>query len=664
MRKNLLPYHILLPFLFSILNWSYSQPCPKSGVFGPEQASNYIEITSENHTVKLFLEEVKVFPGGKERIYILLPDILTENNTPIIRWNELVLKKALNSKDNWRGDIDKVGFFPTSCFPDLNPSLFIGGEANDALRYEVNGEQVTLEGKIYFTSGNGTLMTLNLKVENQEIPKPLINDLDGAVYIEKTRPMQKLEIKSGELLYDPNLKTLRVSGTAEGGEINQVINFSITDFEGSEGLFPVNEGNANEDAFYLYQVKGNIAQGLEIRKYALPYASSPVMSYFETLPFNLENTDFDQMILLGEYHGKTVLVDPKPKPLTIGLYNHAFEGKSPTLDQLKKMNRNPSIEFFNWQNKYVIQYENLPIWGVNYSGNRANDSLYTLLVENITLSEEAQRQNGGQRLTYTQVDAINNGFLNIFEQFDQDSDTIQLKQDILELFKENNMEVNATLEDDFESFLVTTVSEFREAEKYALNEDSQQPANRINSSQLLPSKIHIHPHSGRPIERKFTYSDTDITIQYEDDIIRLEAENTTQGKQTKEIPSIPDVFDIQQFYAVLSHLPLQEDYQENLSFFDLRPVPKITYINGNRLERLYLESNFIHVEIKVKEKTAIDGQEIFQVEALFNGLKNPLFAESLEEDRTGEYFLGGSIPFKILHGTFDEGLSFQPYPSR
>ncbi|MEX2567927.1 MAG: hypothetical protein WD431_18410 [Cyclobacteriaceae bacterium] len=663
MRGNLLHYHVLLAFFFSLSNWIYSQPCPKSGVFGPKQAPNYIQIKSENNTVKLYLEEVKVFPGGKERIYILLPDILAENNTPIIRWNELVLKKPLNSKENWRGDIDKAGFFPTPCFPDLKPSIFTGGKANDALRYEVNGQKVTLEGKISFHSENGTLMTLNLQVENQEIPKPLINDLDGAVYIEKTGPMEKLEIQTGELLYEPILKTLKVSGTAEGGELNQIIDFSISDFEGTEGLFPVNEGNANEDAFHLYQVKGNVEQGLEIKKYALPYEPSSVMSFFEKLPFNLDNTNFDKLILLGEYYGKTVLVDPKPKPLAIGLYNHAFEGKSPTMNQLNKMQKNPSIEFLTWQNKYVIQYENLPIWGMSYTGKNENDSLYTLLVENITLGEGAEGQNIKKRLTYTQVDAINNGFLKIFEQFDQDSDTLRLKQDIMELLKENNMEVNASLEDDFESFLVTTVSEFREAEKYALNEDSQLPINMINSSRLLPSKIHIDPNSGRPIERNFDYSGTSISIHYNKDIIRLEAENSLQGKQTKEIPSVPEVFDVQQFYAVLSHLPLRENFRKNLTFFDLRPVPKITYINGKRLERLYLESNFIHVEIKVIEKTTIDGQDIFRVEALFNGLKNPLFAESLEEDRTGEYILGGSFPYEILNGTFDEGLTLKPIPN-
>ncbi len=661
MFKFLPTYPGLLIALILAYGMAHSQPCPEESTFGSETAPNYFEIQSQGKTIKINVDEIQVFPGGKERIYILLPDILTENNTPIIRWNELVLKKPLNSDVNWRGDIDKVSFYPTPCFPEFKSPVFSGGQASNDFKYEVKESKISIEGSITFTLEEITF-ALHLDIHDKEIPKPMINDLDGAIYLEKNGPMDKLTITTGEMLYHPQNKTLKVSGSAEGGEVNQVIDFMITGFDGSEGVFPVNGGNANEDAYHLYQITGGIEEGLRIKKYALPQNPTSALSFFDTLPFDLNVANLNELVLLGEYHGNTVLVDPKPAPVILPYSNNAFEGNPPTLEQLKLIEKNPDIEFTEWENEFLVNYENLPVWGIDYEGNLTGDNQYSLLVKNISLNQ-GQDANGASmanRLTYTQVDAINNGFLGIFEKFDKDKDTLKLKTSIIELFEENQLPVNASLEDDFESFLVTTVSEFREAEKYALNPNSKVPANDINASKLLPAELWIDPSTGKPLKRTFNYSGTSIEIEYGDQEIEIEAENEAQGNQKLTVASTGDIFDLQQFYAILSHMPMEEGTHRDLTFFDLRPIPKITYINGKRFERIFLEPNYVHAEVKVIEKEPFNGEDTYKVEVKFNGLNNPLFAESLEENKLGAYRLSASYPHKIYSAYFEEGLSLLP----
>jgi hypothetical protein len=661
MCKTLPTYPGLLMVLVFVYGMAFSQPCPERNTFGSETAPNYFEIQSQGKTINIYTDEIQVFPGGKERIYILLPDILTENNTPIIRWNELVLKKPLNSDVNWSGDIDKVSFYPTPCFPNFETPVFSGGQASNDFKYVVNGSRISIEGSITFTLED-KIVALHLGIQDKEIPKPMINDLDGEIYLEKNGPMNKLTITTGEMLYHPQNKTLKVSGSAEGGEINQVIDFMISGFEGNEGVFPVNGGNTNEDAYHLYQITGGIKEGLRIKKYALPPNPTSALSFFDTLPFDLNVSNLNELVLLGEYHGNTILVDPKPAPIVLPFSNNAFEGKPPTFEQLKLIKKNPTVELEEWENEFVVNYENLPVWGIDFEGNLIGENQYSLLVKNISLSP-GQGANGtsmANRLTYTQVDAINNGFLGIFEQFDKNKDTLQLKTGILALLEENQLPVNASLEDDFESFLVTTVSEFREAEKYALDPNSKVPTNDINASKLLPAELRIDPSTGRPLKRTFNYSGTSIAIDYGDQEIEISAENESQGHQKLTLASTGDLFDLQQFYAVLSHMPMEEGTYEDLTFFDLRPITKITYINGKRFERIFLEPNYVHAAVRVIERESFDGEDIFKVEVKFNGLNNPLFAESLEDNKLGAYRLSASYPHKIYGAYFEEGLTLLP----
>lgn len=72
----------------------YAEPCPDL-TLGPSATNlSYLEIISPTGTQEIALPEIMVFPEGKERIYCLLPDLLTTQKSPIIQWNELVLKKV------------------------------------------------------------------------------------------------------------------------------------------------------------------------------------------------------------------------------------------------------------------------------------------------------------------------------------------------------------------------------------------------------------------------------------------------------------------------------------------------------------------------------------------------------------------------------------------
>ena len=61
-----------------------AEPCSDLKLNPPLSNQSYLEITSSEGNQKIPFPEIMVFPEGKERIYCLLPDLITNQKSPII----------------------------------------------------------------------------------------------------------------------------------------------------------------------------------------------------------------------------------------------------------------------------------------------------------------------------------------------------------------------------------------------------------------------------------------------------------------------------------------------------------------------------------------------------------------------------------------------------
>lgn len=644
-----LVFHLMV---YAVVN---AQPCPES-FFTNGMPANYVEIISPEKTVEIPLNHVMVFPGGKERIYILLPDILTSLSTPIIRWNELVLKKPLNSDENWVGTIDRKSFYPTVCIPLLKDGNFSSAESNEGFTYETKNNKVSVKGNISFPQISGIQLIIHLNIDQQDIPMPLINDLDGQIFTGNGA----IPISSGEISYIPTSEVLKGSGLAEGTAMNQSFEFLIPDYQGEPGIFVVNEGDNRKDVFYIYKIEGMPEETLTINKYALNPDNLITKSFFKINPIDMESLHLDELIPVANFHSQSILIDPKPTPTLLPLTNNAFEGNSPTFEQLKNLTLPVAIGQVPWEKNFTFSFENLPIWNVDFQEESGGNGLKKIAVSYKPPEISDEQPALADRLTYKQVEQINAGFMEIFNSFDENSDTVKLKTGILQLFEDNSLRTEAKISDDFEPFLVTTISGFREAEKYALSSGSGDfsPSMNIEGLELLPVELILQPENGFPQSRSFDFHNTAISIAYEDDSITITASNETQGMQQLKVPN-SGLIDIYQFYGALSQLPLKDGYKTDLAFFDVSPKMVLNVGQDANQGRLLIKPVYIHASVEVQERLTYQGQAAYKLKVQFNGLTNPLFAESYEEDFTGTYFVSQTSPHQVIRASFEEGLVLQ-----
>ncbi|MDN3690335.1 hypothetical protein [Cyclobacterium jeungdonense] len=647
-----------LIFLFGtavVVYQAKAQPCPEN-LMARDSASNYLEILSPNSDpISIPLPEVQVFPGGKERIYILLPDILTELSTPVIRWNELVLKKPLNSDENWKGSLDRALFYPTHCLPDLDESHFSEANSQEGFFYETENNRVTVQGTVSFAEVDGKQMKLHFNVTDREVPRPLINDLDGKIYSRGS----SLTISSGEISYIPTDRLLTGSGFAEGDNLDQRFDFQINEFQGEPGIYVVDEGPDYLDTYFIYKIDGNPETEIFIKKFAINSSVMASNSFFEPVPFQVNSQDLEQLPLLAEMHSSSLLIDPKPVSIELPLVNQAFEGNSPNIQQIRSFTNPPVLNPDSWVNDYTVFFENLPVWNLKWVEEDSADVVKTISLQNRLPETNTDEPGIEQRLSYQQVEKMNEGFMEIFKNFDDSADTTQLKTSILSLFETNDLTTSAGMNDSFEEFLVTTISAFREAEKHALYTGSAAalPALDANALELAPVELQVNTETGLPVSRSFTFKETNIQITYEKDSISLLAVNKNQGQQSIKIPNA-GLLDIYQLFGVLSQLPLAEDSQFNLGFFDLMPVEKRTVEEPNQ-QRLLLLPKYIHASVEVVEKLTYQGTAAIKLAIQFNGLRNPLFPESYEPDFSGTYYVSQSFPHQLIKATFNQGLTLQ-----
>jgi len=644
-----------LALYFLVVLTASAQPCPEP-LAPPDSNGNFLEITSQEKTVKIPLNQIRIFPGGKERIYILLPDILTALNTPIIRWNELVLKKPLNVDEKWKGTIDRKSFYPTSCIPLLEDAHFSSAESNEGFLYKIENNKVSVKGNISFAQVAGKQIVIHLNVDQQDVPIPLINDLDGQIFT-KEGP---IPITSGEISYIPTSNLLKGSGLAEGTAMNQSFEFLIRDYQGEPGIFATNEGTDRRGAFYIYKIEGKPEETITIHKYALNPENLLSNSFFKTTPFDIHSLDLGELTPVANYTSNSVLIDPKPIPTLLPLSNNAFEGNQPTIDQMKIVNNPEKLDQVSWGKDLSFSFENLPIWNIDFQEENSEDSLQRILVRYKAPENPENQPVLTERLSYKQVEQMNAGFMEIFKNFDETSDTVQLKTAILQLFETNNLGTEATLSDDFEPFLVETISGFREAEKYALTSGSGDfiPALNEDGLDLLPVELNIKTEDGFPESRSFDFNHTAIVIAYESDSITITASNEAQGVQTLKIPNA-GLIDIYQFYGTLSQLPLTAGFKTDLAFFDVTPTSTVNYAQPEGQERLLIKPNYIHAWVQVEESLTYQGKPAYKLKVQFNGLTNSLFAESYEESFSGTYFVSQSVPHQIIRANFEKGLILQ-----
>ena len=255
-----------------------------------------------------------------------------------------------------------------------------------------------------------------------------------------------------------------------------------------------------------------------------------------------------------------------------------------------------------------------------------------------------------------QVNAINGGLTNIFQTFDENSDTLQLKKAVLLLLSENNLPSTAALNDDFESFLVTTVTEFRNQAKLAVEKDQNPYAGiSYNGNQNLSFELILDQQAQFPKVRNFDIKDTKIEIHYED-TISIMATNPIQGEQVLKLPGNPGLYDIFQFYGVLKQLPLSVGFETNLGFFDLSVQDQLLTTKSEQIERQLLIPDYIHAEIKVEEEFKIKNQPVYKINVKFHGLKNSLFVESYQAENSGIYYLTKSQPHQLIKAIFEGGI--------
>lgn len=647
-----------LIFLFGTAMVFYqakAQPCPEN-LMATNVASNYLEILSpDSDPISIPLPEVQVFPGGKERIYILLPDVLTELSTPVIRWNELVLKKPLNSDENWQGSLDRASFYPTHCLPELEQSHFSEANSQEGFFYETENNRVTVQGTVSFAKVGGKQIKLHFNVTDRDVPKPLINDLDGKIY----SGGHSLTVSSGEISYTPTDKLLTGAGFAEGDTLNQRFDFKINGYQGDPGIFVVDEGPDYLDSYFIYKVDGNPKTEIVIKKYAINPSVMELRSFFESIPFQVNPRDLEQLPLLAEFHSSSLLIDPKPASIELPLVNQAFEGNSPDIQQIRSFTNPMVLNPDSWENDYTVFFENLPVWTLKWIEQDSTDSIKTITLQNRLPETDTDEPGIEQRLSYQQVEKMNEGFMEIFKNFDDSADTTQLKTSILNLFETNDLTTSAQINDSFEEFLVTTISAFREAEKHALYTGSAAaiPALDANALELVPVELQVNTETGLPVSRSFTFKETNVQLTYEKDSIYLLAVNKNQGQQSIKLPNA-GLLDIYQFFGSLSQLPLAEGSQVNLGFFDLAPIEKRSVEEPNQ-HRLLLLPKYIHASVTVVEELTYQGTAAIKLAIQFNGLRNPLFPESYEPDFSGTYYVSQSFPHQLIKATFNQGLTLQ-----
>lgn len=540
-----------------------AQPCPDI-ISTTGTDSNYLEIVSTSSgSITIPLPDVQVFPGGKERIYILLPDILTELSTPVIRWNELVLKKPLNSDENWQGSLDRATFYSTRCLPNLEERHFSEASSQEGFLYETESSRVTVRGTISFAEVAGRQINLHFNVTDREVPRPLINELDGTIHSGSS----SLSISSGEISYFPTDNLLTGAGFAEGSNLNQRFDFRINGFQGEPGIFVVQEGPEYLDNYFVYKVDGNPESEIFIKKYAVKPSFLDSLSFFEPIPFQVAPVDLEQFPLVAELHSSSVLIDPKPTPVELPLVNQAFEGDSPDFQQIRSFANPAILNPDSWEKDYTVYFENLPVWNLKWTEKDSTNGLKTITLLNRLPASDTDEPGIDQRLSYQQIEKMNEGFMEIFKAFDDSSDTTQLKSSILSLFETNELATSAGIDDSFEDFLVTTISAFRDAEKHALYTGSAAsvPAMDADALELAPVALQVNKETGLPVSRSFTFKETRIQITYQKDSISLTAVNEKQGHQSIKIPNA-GLMDLYQFFGALSQLPLTETSRINLGF--------------------------------------------------------------------------------------------------
>ncbi|WP_339901104.1 hypothetical protein [uncultured Cyclobacterium sp.] len=643
---------ILMAISWLLITYSaIAEPCPDLTLNPSSINESYLEITSPEGTQKISLPKIMVFPEGKERIYCLLPDLLTTQKIPIIEWNELVLKKGLNSSDHWQGGIDRANFHPTPCLPQLKTAHFAKGVSSEDFNYTVQGNKVTLQGNISFAALEGVSIQLNLNIIEQIIPRPKINNLQGKLY----GPSGEMEVISGEVSFKKNDDLLRGSGLASSPNGNQGFEFSIPNYKGQSGTFFVNEGNENYPSYSAYHIEGNPNQSLEILKYKVLAEHLDFKSFFNPSPYKIDSLDFNEMVLKAKLSSNSISLDPKPAPVLIPVSSDTYQEYQPNMIALHVPIGNKLIKPETWQEELTIKLNSFPIWNYEVKQISSDDDINKYVVSN-NISSGSGKIKSNASLTLEQVKEINNGFSEIFQSFDNDHDTLQLKESILMLFSKNNLPTSASKKDDFEDFLITTVTEFRNKEKIALESPSHPindfaSNNRENSSYLLWLDKNKH----FPIKRTFEYENTKIQIHYGDSITLI-ANNPIQGEQTYYLTDNPGLFDILQFHGALRSLPLVQGLKVNLGFFDLSVKSQIITINNKPIERKLIVPKVIQASINVEEEIMVKDQRAFKIYVKFEGLNNNLFVESLQKESSGHYYMSISKPHQLIKATYQEGI--------
>jgi hypothetical protein len=635
------------PISFDLL----AQPCPELKLTSSAPSQSYLEIQSPEGVSQIPLPHIMVFPEGQERIYCLLPDIVTSQNTPIIQWNELVLKKGLNTEDNWQGTIDRVNFFQTSCLPILKPSHFTNAISEPGFYYESHSNVVSLKGAVSFANIDGKRIKLYLNISDQEIPKPQINYLTGELFSQTG----ELKIISGEISFEKNEHILRGSGIGSSDAQKQGYEFSIPQYDGKPGIYAVNEGDEINPAFSIFTVEGEPTSGLEIKEYELQASDMNFKSFYDKFPFNKDSIDLNNLKLKSRLASNSIAIDPKPDPEVLPLFNTAFNNVEIGMKQLNQVINDSVSAPESWKENLSIKMSAYPIWQFQVDEEADDSNSKRLLIQN-SVSPDGEVGQTQPSLSMDQVTAMNEGFSNIFQSFDENSDTLSLKKSILSLFSKNILPTAVSINDPFEDFLVTTVTEFREAEKQTLESASSVGGNiNFNANEKLSYELYLDDKALFPKERRFEINDTKIQILYGDSIT-IEASNTSQGKQLLTIPGNPELFDIYQFYGVLKQLPLSTEFKANLGFFDLQVQPQKIPAGTETIDRQLLIPNYIHTSIQVEEEVTIENVPAYKVNVQFQGLNNSLFVESYQNEGLGIYYLSKSAPHQLIKASFDEGI--------
>jgi len=630
---------------------SHAQPCPDLKRDPSAINQSYMEIQSTDGIHQIPLPFIMVFPEGKERIYCLLPDILTTQNTPIIQWNELVLKKGLNTTDKWQGNIDRAKFYPTPCLPELKPTNFTDAISASDFYYDTQANLVSLKGSISFANIEGNKITLHLNIVDQEIPKPKINNLKGKLFT----PTGEMEVISGEIGFEKNKGVLRGSGIASSSSGNQGFEFSIPQYHGNPGTYVANEGDDKHPLFSVFNVIGEPSNGLEINKYELQPTDLNFKSFYNNCPFKIDSVDLNSLKLKSKLSSSSIAIDPKPKAVVVPLFNTAFNGMNLGMETLKKTISNSIDSPPSWKEDLAIKLRSYPIWQFQIEEIIEVSKPKKLVIRN-TISSVSQGKESKSSISMDQINAMNGGFTTVFKSFDEDSDTLQLKEAVLLLFSENDLPTTASVSDDFEAFLVTTVTEFREQEKDAL-ENTQSPTGGItfNGIEKLSYELLLDEKAQFPILRQFEINDTKVQIHY-GDTITLIANNSLQGEQQLSIPGNPGLYDIYQFYGVLKQLPFSLGFETNLGFFDLSVQTQIITTKSEKIERQLIIPDYIQVAIKVEEEVIIENQPAYKVNVNFQGLKNSLFVENYQGENSGIYYISKSQPHQLIKAIFDGGI--------